>query len=132
LSHDKSLAVFDLIAVGEQNREIILNTLRLTRKQYYSRISALIQSGLVEKINGKYSLTSLGEIVHDALRVIKIGIKDYWKLKAIDVIRVELPRKECDKIIQALIENQYIRELILAKRQSNTKKSRQESNTLTN
>ena len=49
LFHEKSLVVFDLIAVEGGDRKSIINSLRLTPKQYHSRMSALRKSGLVEK-----------------------------------------------------------------------------------
>ena len=65
LSGGKSLLVFDLIAVKGGDRKSIINSLRLSPKQYHSRISALRKYGLVEKINGKYILTSF-EVIHEA------------------------------------------------------------------
>jgi len=56
LYDEKSIAVFDIIALKGVNRDIIIYRLKLTRKQYYSRPTALIRSGLVEKRNGKYFL----------------------------------------------------------------------------
>jgi hypothetical protein len=112
LSIGKSLVVFDLIAVEGGDRKSIINSLRLTPKQYHSRISALRKSGLVEKINGKYFLTSFGEVVYEARQLIELGINDYWQLKAIDAIWLELPKKERNEMIEALIGNQEIRELL--------------------
>ena len=112
LSIGKSLVVFDLIAVEGGDRKSIINSLRLTPKQYHSRISALRKSGLVEKINGTYFLTSFGEVVHEARQLIESAIMDYWKFKAIDVIWFELPKKERNKIIEVLIDSQEIRELL--------------------
>ena len=94
LCHEKSLVLFDLIAVEGRDRETIINRLSLTRMQYHSRNSALRKSGLVEKINGKYFLTSFGKVIHEARLLIESAIKDYWKLNAIDVIQHEIPEKK--------------------------------------
>jgi predicted transcriptional regulator len=112
LSGGKSLLVFDLIAVKGGDRKSIINSLRLSPKQYHSRISALRKYGLVEKINGKYILTSFGEVVHEARQLIESGVKEYWQLKAIDAIRFELPKKERNETIEVLIGDQAIRELL--------------------
>jgi predicted transcriptional regulator len=112
LFQEKSFVVFDFIAVEGGDRKRIINSLGLTTKQYHSRISALRKSGMVEKINGKYFLTSLGEVVHDARQLIGSAFKDYWKFKAIDAIWFELPKKERNKIIESLIDNEDIRELL--------------------
>jgi hypothetical protein len=34
------------------------------------------------------------------------GVKDYWQLKAIDAIWIELPQKERNETIEILIDNQ--------------------------
>jgi predicted transcriptional regulator len=96
----------------------IINILGLTPKQYHSRISALTKSGMVEKNNGKYFLTSFGKVVHEARQLIGSAIKDYWKFKAIDAIWFEIPKKEQNKIIESLIdhsrsENYYLEAPVL-------------------
>ncbi|PWU81323.1 MAG: hypothetical protein DLM72_07575 [Candidatus Nitrosopolaris wilkensis] len=77
LFHDKSFVVFDLIVVEGGDRKRIINSLRLTSKQYHSRMSALRKFGLVEKSNGTYLPTSFGEVVHEARLLIESAIKDY-------------------------------------------------------
>ena len=112
LSNEKSLVLFDLIAFEGGDRENIINCLNITRKQYHSRISALRKSGLVEKTNGTYFLTSFGKVVHQARQLIGSGVKDYWKLNAIDAIQHEIPEKRHNEIVESLIDNQEIRELL--------------------
>jgi hypothetical protein len=46
LSSGKSLVVFDLIAVEGGDKKSIINSVRLSPKQYNSAISALRKSGL--------------------------------------------------------------------------------------
>jgi len=132
LSNDKSLALFDAIALEGGDSQNIMKRSKLNRKGYYSRISALIKSGLVEKRNGKYYLTSFGEVALEARQLIGSGIKDYWKLKAINSIGLELPRQERNQIIEALIDKQEIKELLL--RRTNdivTKQNQRQKNTRT-
>ena len=76
----KSLAVFDLIAVEGGDKKSIIESLRLSPKQYNSAISTLRKYGLVEKINGRYIITFFGEVVHEARQLIESGVKDYWQL----------------------------------------------------
>src|SRR2546425_8274602 len=113
LSNDKSLALFDAIALEAGDSENIMNRSKLTSKQYYLRISALVKSGLVEKRNGKYYLTSFGEVALEARKLIGSGIKDYWKLKAINSIGLELPQQERNQIIESLIDKKEIKEILL-------------------
>jgi len=49
------------------------------------------------------------------LKLIASGIKDYWKLKAINSIGLELPPQERDQFIAALVDKQEIKELLLRK-----------------
>ena len=115
LANDTSLTLFDTIALEGGASENIMKRSKLKRKQYYLRISALVKSGLVEKRNGKYYLTLFGEVALEARQLIGSGIKDYWNLKAIDSIGLELPQKEHNQIIETLIHNHEIKELLLRK-----------------
>jgi predicted transcriptional regulator len=108
----KSLVVFDLIAVEGGNKKSIINRVRLSPKQYNSAISALRKSGLVENNSGKYIITSFGEVVHEARQLIETGVREYWQLKMIDAIWLELPKKERNETIEALICDLEIRELL--------------------
>jgi hypothetical protein len=47
ISDDKTLTLFNSIAVADG----------LTTKQYYTRISGLLDAGLIKRHKGKYSLT---------------------------------------------------------------------------
>jgi predicted transcriptional regulator len=40
--------------------------MNLTTKQYYSRISGLLDAGLIKRHKGKYSLTMLGKVVYQS------------------------------------------------------------------
>ena len=93
ISDDKSLMLFNTIAVSypENDTEMILVKLKLTKKQYYSRMSELVKANLINRRTGKYFLTSLGKIVYTAQTIIAKALHDYWRLKAID----ELERRSC-------------------------------------
>jgi predicted transcriptional regulator len=115
LSKDKSLTLFDSIAVEGRDTAYLMKWSKLNRKGYYSRISALIKSGLIEKRNGKYYLTSFGEVALGARELIGSGIEEYWKLKAINSIGLGLPQHQRNQIIEALIHNQNVKEILLRK-----------------
>lgn len=119
ISDDKSLMLFNTIAVSypENDTEMILVKLKLTRKQYYSRMSELGKANLINRRNGKYFLTSLGKIVYDAQKIIGNAVGDYWKLKAVDTLEItdQMPKEEYNEIINALIENEKIKEGLIIK-----------------
>ena len=118
ISDDKSLVLFNTIALSNSDgSDILISNLKLTRKQYYSRISKLVKVDLVVRRNRKYFLTSLGKIVYDAQKIIGNAIGDYWKLKAVDTLEItdQMPKEEYNEIINALIENEKIKEGLIIK-----------------
>jgi len=118
ISDDKSLLLFDTIALSSGNTDILIRKLGLTRKQYYSRMYALTNAGLITRSNGKYSLTSFGKIVYEAQILIGKAKQNYWKLKAIDSIESsghELSSEERCKIINSLIVDNDLKEILLAR-----------------
>jgi hypothetical protein len=64
ISDDKALTLFNSIAVSNGDKYIPLKEMNLTTKQYYSRISGLLITGLIKRHKGKYSLTMLGKAVY--------------------------------------------------------------------
>ena len=66
IANDKSLVLFNTIALSDCDSDICIRGLELTRKQYYSRLSALLKAGVVKRVRGKYSLTTFGVIVYHA------------------------------------------------------------------
>ena len=59
IADDKSLELFKTIAQGTIDSENLKSKTKLTRKQYYSRLSRMTKAGLVRKKSGKYLLTCL-------------------------------------------------------------------------
>ncbi|PWU81267.1 MAG: hypothetical protein DLM72_07905 [Candidatus Nitrosopolaris wilkensis] len=119
ISDDKSIVLFNTIALASGG-DILISSLKLTRKQYYSRISALIKAELIKRQNGKYILTSFGKIVYDFQAKVGHAVTNYWKLKAIDSFDISaaidgVAKDECNKIIETLIDNQEIKKILIAK-----------------
>ena|SRR2546426_12691712 len=109
ISDDKSLTLFDFVALDTEYSNVLKTKLVLTRKQYYSRMSKLINAGLIIRKNSKHFLSSFGKIVYETQMIIGEGIQNYWKLKAIDSIDAssaspQLPTEEYNRLIAALIE----------------------------
>ncbi|MGB6531965.1 MAG: hypothetical protein WBF33_27985 [Candidatus Nitrosopolaris sp.] len=117
IADDKSLVLFNTIALSNDDSDILISTLQLTRKQYYSRLSALQKTGLVKREMGKYSLTTFGMILYHAQEIIGKAVNQIWKLKAIDSFSVsgngELPQEQFHRIIDTLIANQEIKDILL-------------------
>ncbi|MGC2569871.1 MAG: hypothetical protein WA364_00050 [Candidatus Nitrosopolaris sp.] len=117
IADDKSLVLFNAIALSNSDSDILISTLHFTRKQYYARLSALLRAGLVKREMAKYSITTFGMILYFAQEIIGKALNQYWKLKAIDSINVtcdgELPHDQFHKIIDNLITDQEIRDILL-------------------
>src|ERR671922_1120558 len=121
ISDDRALTLFNSIAISDGHRDIRLREMNLSTKQYYSRLSSLMNAGLIRRDNGKYSLTLVGKIVYDALLNIGKALSYYWKLKAIESIEmsssslpgVGLSKEELTQLINALIDNHFIKDLLI-------------------
>ena len=118
ISDARALAVYKTIASEKPNSNLLITKMQLTRKQYYSRISRLIKTGLVKRENGRYTLTSFGKVIYDIQITIEIALENFWKLKAIDSLQAAdsiLSREEQTKVLDVLIQNDKIKEVIFAK-----------------
>ena len=120
ISDDKSLLIFNTIFLASgDSSDILITQLKLTRKQYYSRITRLVKVGLVKRQKGRYFLTSFGTVIYDAQRLLGNAVKNYWKLKAIDSLggatNDSIPKEERNKIIDQMINNREIKEILLSK-----------------
>ena len=115
IADDKSLELFKTIAQGTIDSESLKNKTKLTRKQYYSRLSRMTKAGLVRKKSGKYLLTAFGKIVCDAQTTVENALTSYWKLRAIDSLEMsnELPKEEQQKLIDALLDDKGIKGILV-------------------
>jgi hypothetical protein len=119
ISDDKTLVLFNSIAVSSSNNErcIPLKEMNLSTKQYYSRISGLLNAGLIKRHKGKYFLTLLGHVVYDSQMIIGKALFYYWKLKALESIEIAsddtLPEGELPQLINALIDNHQIKDILM-------------------
>jgi predicted transcriptional regulator len=114
ISDNESLELFRSIALKDSDSESLRDRTKMTRKQYYSRMSRLMKAGLIRRKNGKHTLTAFGKVIYDAQITIENAINNYWKLKAIDSLEManDLPAEERKKLIDNLIENNGIREIL--------------------
>jgi len=118
ISDDRALTIFNSIAVSNGHIDIRLSEMNLSTKQYYHRLSGLMDAGLIRRHNGKYSLTLVGKIVYDAHLKIGKALSYYWKLKAIESIEMSSPsaglsKEELMQLINALIDNHFIKDFLI-------------------
>ena len=116
-SDEKTLALFDSIANSDGNRSAILRKSNLTAKQYYARISNLMDAGLIKRRQGEYSLTLLGKVVYESQMIIGKALTYYGRLKAIEEIELSygttFPKEELAQLINALIDSDQIKDAIM-------------------
>jgi hypothetical protein len=122
ISDRKALILFKDIALSESyDTSILITRLRLTHKQYHSRMEKLMRAGLIKRINDKYHPTSFGMVFFSSYVRIETAIKYFWKLKAIDSIMMmsvegkKLPAQELQRIIDILIHNQEMKDILALK-----------------
>jgi predicted transcriptional regulator len=119
ISDEKTLALFDSIANsdGDRSRSATLRKSNLTEKQYYARISGLMDAGLIKRRKGEYSLTLLGKVVYESQMIIGKALTYYGKLKAIEEIEMSygatFPKEELAQLINALIDSDQIKDAIM-------------------
>lgn len=113
-----------MVSSSDDDRYIPLKEMNLSTKQYYARVSGLLNAGLIKRHKGKYSLTLLGRVVYDSQLLIGKTLSYYWKLRAIESIEMEstqmsnpttysLPNEEITQLIDALIDNNQVKEILL-------------------
>ena len=124
ISDDKALAIFNTVALAaDSGRNIILSRLKMTRKQYYSRMFTLINADLVARKKGRYFLTSFGKVVYEVHTLIGRAEQNYWKLKTVDTIESSsnntLTPEERDRLISSLIVDNELKEILLGASKEN-------------
>ena len=107
--------MFCSIAKGNVESDVLKLTEGLSRKQYYSRTEHLLEVGLIKRKKGRFSLTAFGAVVYHAQFVIESGIKNYWKLKAVDSIRslTDIGEQERVKLIKSILDDNTIEKILM-------------------
>ena len=117
ISDDKALTIFNTVALSAGKTDLLISTLGLTRKQFYSKMERLTKQGVLVRRNGRYFLTTLGKVLYELQSILGVALNNYWKLKAIDSLQTPagLPDFELNKLIDSLLENTVLKNIVLAK-----------------
>jgi hypothetical protein len=92
LSDDKALILFNTIALGKcYDFKILIKNMGITQSQYYSRLRRISNMGLVKRENGKYRVTTLGNVVYEAVSMVGKALNYYWALNAIELVLSSSP-----------------------------------------
>lgn len=78
-------------------------------------MSKIVAADLVDRVNGKYSLLALGEVVNNSLGLIENGLDIYWKLKTNDAFTkgTNIPRAKHRHLVDTSVENGQIKEILV-------------------
>jgi hypothetical protein len=121
ISDEIAANIFKLIANSNRycNGSILLSKMKITRKQYYSRMHSLTKAGLIRRKNGIYYLTSFGKVIYNYQLEIETAVSYHWKLEALDSIllsqssdKAKIPLEEKVNLVDKLIDNHKIKEII--------------------
>jgi DNA-binding HxlR family transcriptional regulator len=115
ISDSKSLEIIRDIAKGSVESEVLKQKAGMSKKQFYTRTKQLMNTGIVKRVKGKFSLTNFGVVVYHAALIIDACVRDYWKLKAIDSIQdsEQIVEHERTKLIQAILEGSSIENILV-------------------
>jgi len=64
LSKPEAIKILALADRGIGNSKHVIEDLKITQKTYYVRLKSLVESGLVNKVDGAYTHTPLGQIIY--------------------------------------------------------------------
>jgi hypothetical protein len=109
IANDISYLLFKNIALNKGQMK--LRKTGPSKKQYYTRLSALKKAGLIKKKSGEYSITAFGKIIYCIQLLIEEAFENRWKLMAVDLVEAEdaVPEEEFVKFIDALLQNKQIK-----------------------
>jgi hypothetical protein len=115
ISDDDTLELLKLVAITGGSSGVLRSKMRITRKQYYSRLYKLTRCGAVKKTDNAYFLTTLGKALYDAQAVIESALLNYWKIVALDSIEIadSIPVEEQNKLIETLLGDQEIKNVLI-------------------
>ena len=100
ISDNESLKLIHSVANDGRNIEGLTHKLKMTRKQYYSRLTKLLDAGLIKRKNNAYSLTSFGTVIFEVQLILKEVIDSRSKF---DKVGTQNSFGEVKKIIDKLV-----------------------------
>lgn len=110
----------------ELTSHLFLSQTGVTRKQFYSNMSKLVnKTGLILRKHGRYVLSNYGKVVFHSLDIINRGSKHFWALKALDKDEFsdgEIPAEHVSEIGSRLIEDKDILRIVYETRKNNGQK----------
>jgi predicted transcriptional regulator len=73
--------LFNSIATDSGSSDILDYTVKITRKQYYSRLSKLVKADMINRNGRKYVLTPFGEVIYSIQLGFDEAVDEHLKSK---------------------------------------------------
>ena len=87
---------------------------KLSKKQFYTKLKRLCNTGLVEKReDASYRTTTLGSLVYNGqVKTLEDALTNFWQLKAIDILkkRQDFPADRKEEIIDEIVKGEQFEE----------------------
>ena len=107
IADQESLQLFFAIATKNGMGSKDLRRLgNLSKKEYYSRTSLMLETGLIKRTKGVFRLTAFGQVMYQACLQIEEAVQHFSVLKVIDVIdeNTAIEDEERQKLMTLLME----------------------------
>jgi hypothetical protein len=88
---------------------------KLSKKQFYTKLKRLCDSGLVEKREAaSYRTTTLGSLVYNChVKTLEEALRNFWQLKAIDILkRQNFPANHKESVIDEIVKGSNLKNFI--------------------
>jgi hypothetical protein len=89
---------------------------KLSKKQFYTKLKRLCNTGLVEKReDAYYRTTTLGSLVYNGhVKTLEDALTNFWQLKAIDILkkREDFPSDRKESIIDEIVKGSSLKNFI--------------------
>lgn len=118
IADNKSLELFQSIAKGSVESEVLKDREGISKKQFYMRTRQMVNAGIIKRVKGRFSLTNFGTVVYHAALIMEAGVNSYWKLKAVDSIEDsgQIVEHERVKLIQTILDGSTIENILVKQR----------------
>jgi hypothetical protein len=114
LSDRVSVDIFNAIAEKVTASDNIIQLLDISAKQFYTRHSNLLKTGLIRRRNNVLILTSFGRLIYQSLLIIATACRHSSELTVVDAVNstAGIPDNEQKDLIDKLISDPSIKKFL--------------------
>jgi hypothetical protein len=118
IADSKSLELFQSIAKGSVESEILKDKEGMSKKQFYMRTRQMVNAGIIKRVKGKFSLTNFGVVVYHGQLMMEKGVDNFWKLMAIDNIQEsgQIGEHESMKLVKTILNDDAIENILVTQK----------------